>query len=152
VRVALALAGLHLLRRAGALAVNRGARLWQVLALALAVPAAVTSGWGLAGLVADEIIWRGVLQGSLERRLGQSRAGDETFDERARRVRVRLLAALLTLALQAAALVLAGSASGAALTAMAVATAARAVSGRLSGAVAARFGLTLTRLAMAVFS
>ncbi|HVV16220.1 MAG TPA: hypothetical protein VHH90_03380 [Polyangia bacterium] len=140
-RVALAAGGLHLLYRAGTSAVGRRWRL-PALAIALAVAAGVSSGWALAGIAADEIIWRGVLQGSIERNLPQRVGGV---------LCARLLAGIVTLGLGAAALVLAGQTSAAALTALAVATAARTVSGRLSGALAARFALLLTQLARALF-
>jgi hypothetical protein len=159
VRLALAAVGLRLLHQAGA--PPRGGR-WT---LALAATAGVFVGWAStriappgigpavsvlpaawAGVVlaalADEIIWRGVLQGSVERALAGRVGGDG---------RAPLLAAVVTLGLSAGALVLAGGASRPALTAAVVATAARAVSGRLSGALAGRTALALTRLAMGVF-
>ena len=150
VRLVLAAAGLHLLRRARTPAVDHG---WQrlhrwrlpavALALSIAVGAAgVAIGPSLAGIAADEIIWRGVLQGAIERNLQQRTGGV---------LRARLLAGVVTLGLSAAALLLTGSASVAALTAITAATAARAATGRLSGALAARFALIVTQLAMGVF-
>ena len=148
VRVLLALAGLHLLRRAGRTPGDSGARRWWLAGFALAAAAGVWLRWGPIGIVADEIIWRGVLQGSVERSFAERRPAP-----RAGAVgRARLLAGIVTFGLSAAALVLAGDTSGGALTAVAVATAARAASGRVSAAVAVRIGLVLTRLAMAVFT
>jgi hypothetical protein len=137
-RVVLAVAGLHLLRRAGARWRGR-----QLPLLAVAAAAGVWLGWELAGIVADEIIWRGALQGSIERSFAQRTGGAR---------RARLVAALVTLGLNAAALVLAGGASGAALTGIGLATAARAISGSVFAAVASQIMLALTRLAMTVFS
>ncbi|MES1209799.1 MAG: hypothetical protein ABUS79_28015, partial [Pseudomonadota bacterium] len=146
VRVVLAAFGLYLLRRAGTRSVDSR---WRLPALALAaVAVAVPFGWALVGIVADEIIWRGVLQGSIEDSFAQRAFDPDGVVSR----RARLFAGIVAMGLSAAALVLAGGTSGAALTAIAAATAARAASGRVSGAVAARIGLLIvTRLAMTVF-
>ncbi|HSS38366.1 MAG TPA: hypothetical protein VLT58_06320, partial [Polyangia bacterium] len=150
VRVVLAAVGLHLLHGARMPGVDHGWRRldhWGLPALALALAIALGAagaaiGPSLAGIAADEIIWRGVLQGAIERDLRQ-RASSV--------LRARLLAGVVTLGLSAAALLLTGATSAVALTAVAAATAARAASGRVSGALAARFALVVTQLAMGIF-
>jgi hypothetical protein len=161
-RLLLALVGARLLRRAGprpkvraaawgaALALGAGAGALTVLLVTspagLSVGRPASGSWPLpvwlgAGFsaAAEEVIWRGVLQGAVERAL----------DGRVRHA--RWAAALASVGVGIASLALAGAISAPAVMAQAVAAAARAGTGALSGALAGRLAMLATRLAWGVF-
>jgi len=158
-RVGLAAFGLHLLRRAGPAGVRRPPAVLRAVAASIVGAAA---GWALAAgagraagapwpagvwlgaavsAAADEVVWRGVLQGALERVAAGRRLGP---------VATRMLPAAAGAGLAVAALVLGGAASGAAIAVQILAALAAAGAG-LPGALGARLGFLVTRLAVGVF-
>ncbi len=155
-RVLLALVGVWMLRRAGGRRAANLARLAAAVALGagaggltvLLAARPVTGPWPLpvwlaAGFsaVCEEIVWRGVLQGAVERAL----AG------RVRPPVGRWVAGLTSLAVGTATLALTGAFSLPALAAQVVAAAARTLTGGLSGALWARLAMLGTRLLLGVF-
>jgi hypothetical protein len=102
------------------------------------VPVWVAAGFSAA---CEEIIWRGALQGAVERALA---AG-------VRPPVARVAAGLVSFGVAAATLALAGAVTLPALAAQAVAAGARALTGRVSGALWARLAMLATRLALGIF-
>lgn len=159
-RLALAAFGWHLLRRGGSAPARRSHPLLRAIAASLlgaaigwafvhgagqlpgrtAWPAGVWLGASLAG-VADEIVWRGALQGALERVLSERRLGP---------LAARVLPAAVSAGLAIAALMLAGQPAGVGIAVQVMAALAAAGAG-LSGALGARVAFVLTRLVAGVF-
>ncbi len=117
---------------------------WMLARGDAAPPAGPPALWvgAAVGALADEIVWRGSLQGALERALAPRRLGPLAASG---------LAAGASAALAAAALILTGAASGTSLTVQVAAAAARAFAG-LPGAVGARLAMLLTPFARGIFS
>jgi hypothetical protein len=154
-RLFLALLALRLLRRAGmrrpatlagtAAAIALGAGVGGLTVILRATPAA--GGWPFpvwlgAGVstACEEIVWRGALQGAVERAL----AGHVQPSV------ARTAAGLTSFCVGAATLALTGAVSLPALAAQAVAAGARALTGGVSGALSARLAMLATRLALGV--